>query len=268
MYAPGNPAGKKQFLKHKKSIQKAAHLSTNVVAAVKAIVKGQQETKYSFHAQPVATFNSTVSSTAEWYNCLPDVPLVGTASSPEANPWARIGSKVKPTSLRLNWAIGYGPEITRSCDNQVVLYIFKMRRYKAFSDMQNFGNVSEFLDQAQGGLIGFDGYLQQTIVPLNKVEYILVKKVIIHLQKGVGYINNNEPENDNTYAGNGNKSFSYYSTTVKVPTLVYEEGNVLQPSNFGLAWCLGYAHSDGASPDVLNRDLSVVATQQLYFKDG
>lgn len=257
--------GKRVRLVRKKGA--TAQLSAPVRRAVTAIVKGQSETKYAFSALPSTSFNSSISAVSEWYNCLPDVPIAATDAGGSQS-WQRTGTRIQPISLKMNWAIGYNPEVTRSCDNYVVLYVFKMRRAKCFADMKTLGDPALFLDQAGAGKTSFAGYLQQLITPINKEQFVLVHKKIIHLQKGVGLLNDDTTD---TWAGNGNKSAQLVSYTMKLPKLIYDEDMptaVLQPNNFGLAWAIGYAHSDAAVPDYANLDIQVVQTSELYYKDS
>lgn len=244
-----------------------AKLSAPVRKAVTAIVKGQAETKYAFSALNSTSFNSAIASVSEWYNCLPDVKIAATDAGGSQS-WQRTGTRIQPVSLKMNWAIGYNPEVSRSCDNYVVLYIFKMRRAKCFTDMKTLGDPDLFLDQAAAGKTSFAGYLQQLITPINKEQFVLVHKKIIHLQKGVGLLNN---DTSDYYASNGNKSSQMVSYTMKLPKLIYDEDmptDVLQPNNFGLVWALGYAHADAAVPDYANQDIQVVQTSELYYKDS
>lgn len=242
-----------------------AKLSAPVQRAVKAIVKNNMETKYAFSALNSTSFNSAITATTEWFNCLPDVKS-GLA------PYNRVGNRIQPTSLKLSWCIGFNPELTRSCDNYVVLYVFKMRSARTFDEMITQGDPSIFLDQGSGGLTGFSGYTQQVITPINKERYILIHKKVIHLQKGIGLLNNNSQPASDWYNGNGNTTSAMVNYTVKVPKLVYDEdtsGNFpVQPNNFGLAWCLGYAHTDMTNPDNLYQDIQCTQTSQLYYKDA
>lgn len=255
------PTRKKRVTKTKKG--KVAKLSAPVRKAVTSIVKGQAETKYCFDALGPTSFNSAIANTSEWYNCLPDVAMGGQDSAGNAA-YLRVGTKIEPTSLKLNWSIAYN-SVQRSCDNYVVLYVFRMKGYKTYDTMKNSNLSQVFLDQAQGGYTGFNGYTQQIMTPLNRTEFILVAKKVIHLQKGVGLLNNDITEG---YSGNGNKTCQQVSITVKPPKLVYAEGGtIVQPNNYGLCWALGYAHTDGSLPDNAYQDINVVQTAQLYFKD-
>jgi len=245
-----------------------ARLSAPVVKAVNRLIDGKAETKYQFGAKAVTSFNSSITSTSEWYNCLPDVPL-SALSGTGTHSWERVGNKITPTSLKMSWAIGYNPNVTRSCDNYVVLYIFKHKTYKTYDSMKADGDPARFLNQGSAGLVTFGGYLQQLMTPVNTEDYILVHRKIIHLQKGVGNLNNNEPSSDNVYAGNGNTSAKMIHYTYKPPTLQYgDTGGFTQPTNFGMCWALGYAHADGAVPDNINQDIQVSHTSLLYFKDS
>jgi len=229
------------------------------------IVRKNTETKYSYLALNTTSFNSGIPTTNEWYNCLPDVRA-------GLQPYERVGVRIQPTTLKMSWCIGFNPELTRSCDNYVVLYIFKMRKYKTYDDMISNGDAGQFLDQASGGLTAFTGYTQQLITPVNKEQYVLVHKKIIHLQKGIGMLNNATTSSATSWAGNGNKTAQIVSYTAKLPKLIYDEDQSatfpVQPNNFGMAWAIGYAHTDQSAPDNVYQDIQVTQTSELYYKDA
>jgi hypothetical protein len=245
--------------------KKAAKLSKPMKKAVEKIVHGSQETKFNFTSQPTTIVNSAITnSTTEWYNPIPPVRVAATTTAGAAS-YERSGVRIDPTALKMTWNIGFGSSITRSCDNLVVLYVFKYRLFRSSESMQLNGDPGSLLDQGAGGVIGFTGYLQQLMTPVNRDRFILIKKKIFHLQKGTGALNNATGD----YSGNGNKSNVTYSLTLKPPRFVYDEGeDVLWPNNWGLVWCIGYAHADGTAPDSILADHIVTQTSQLYYKDS
>jgi len=261
--------GKNKLTARPKTAEPVAKLSVPVQRAVTQIVKRQAETKYAFGSEAPTGFNSAITSTAEWYNCIPDVRMAGTDSY-GCQPYHRVGVKIEPTILKLNWHIGFTSDLTRSCDDQVVLYVFKVKGINRFDNAVSGGDANAFLDQAQGGLVGFTGYLQQLMTPVNKEQFTLVHRKVIHLQKGVGLVNN---DTTTGYAGNGNKTAQFVSLNMtNLPKLVYDDEATgvtpSQPNNYSLIWALGYAHTDGTPPDSIRQDIQVTFTKQLYFKDS
>lgn len=226
---------------------------------IKSVIKGQEEKKMQVLLPDPQTYNSGISSTSEWYN---PIPTVGQGSGA----FQRDGNVIKPTLLDMTWHVSLGTGVTRSCDDIVVLYLFKMRNARSYSDMINRGNAFQFLDKGSLGLSAFTGLLQDVATPINNDGFTLIAKRTFRLSKGPGGLNNDS----GTYSGAGGVTSRRVNIKLrKLPQFMYQQGNSDGlPENYGLCWAIGYAKADGSAPDVINQDIRVDFTSSLYFTDA
>lgn len=252
MLGPGNRAGKAAFRKARKA--------PKVTAIVKRVIRSQEEKKYQNLVNAGVTFNGGISNTGEWYNPIPIINQ-GTGA------FQRDGNVIKPTLLDMNWRISLGVGVNRSCDDMVVLYLFKCKNLRSYADMVARGSAGVFLDKGSQGLSPFTGLLTEVDTPINNDSFVLIKKRVFKLNKGVGALNNDTSAG---YNGAGGVTSKHINIKIrKLPNFMYQQGNTDGlPENYGLCWALGYAKSDGSSPDVLFQDVRVDFTSNLYFTDA
>lgn len=231
-----------------------------IAGIVKKVIAGQEEKKLQVLTPDPLTFNGGISSTSEWYNPIPVV-------NQGVGGFQRDGNVIKPTLLDMNWHISIGTGVTRSCDDTVVLYLFKLKNARSYADMINRGSATTFLDNGSLGLKAFTGIPQDVYLPVNNDGITLIKKKVFKLNKGTGSLNN---DGTGTYSGAGGVTSRHINVKIrKLPQFMYQQGNTDGlPENYGLCWALGYCKSDGSSPDVLFQDVRVDFTSALYFTDA
>lgn len=231
----------------------------SVVATVKRIIKGQEEKKLQVLFQQGTTFNGGISATNEWYN---PIPIVGQGTGS----FQRDGNVIKPSLLDMTWNISIGTGVTRSCDDIVVLYLFKCKNLRSYADMQSRGSPANFLDFGSLGTNPFSGVLTDVAAPVNNDLITLISKKVFKLNKGPGGLNGD----GGNYSGAGGVTSRRIRIKMrKLPQFMYTQGNSDGlPENYGLCWALGYAKSDGSAPDVLFQDVRVDFTSSLYFTDA
>lgn len=205
------------------------------------------------------TYNSGISATSEWYN---PIPPVGQGSGA----FQRDGNVIKPTLLDMTWHVSLGTGVTRSCDDTVVLYLFKLKNARSYSDMVSRGSASAFLDKGSLGLSAFTGLLQDVNTPINNDGFTIVAKRVFKLSKGPGGLNGD----GGSFSGAGGITSRRINIKLrKLPNFMYQQGNSDGlPENYGLCWAIGYAKSDGSAPDVLNQDIRVDFTSTIYYTDA
>lgn len=231
-----------------------------ITKLVKSVIKGQEEKKLQVLTPDPLTFNGGISATTEWYNPIPVV-------NQGVGAFQRDGNVIKPSLLDMHWHISIGTGVTRSCDDTVVLYLFKLKNARSYADMINRGSASQFLDNGSLGLKAFTGIPQDCYLPINNDGFTLIRKKVFKLNKGTGSLNN-----DGTvpYNGAGGVTSRHINIKIKaLPQFMYQQGNTDGlPENYGLCWALGYAKSDGSAPDVLFQDVRVDFVSNLYFTDA
>lgn len=257
MYGPGTAAGKKQFRRatRKPRVPRKAA----VTALVKRVIRSTDEKKLQVLTPEPLTFNGGISATSEWYN---PIPIVGQGDGA----FQRQGNVIKPTLLDMHWRVSIGTGVTRSCDDTVVLYLFKCKNMRSYADMIARGSASTFLENGSLGLKAFTGVLQDIDVPVNNDAFTVISKRVFKLSKGPGGLNGD----GGTYSGAGGITSKHINIKIrKLPQFMYQQGNSDGlPENYGLCWALGYAKSDGSAPDVLFQDVRVDFTSNLYYTDA
>lgn len=231
-----------------------------VTKLIKKVIHSEDEKKLQVLTPDPLTFNGAISGTGEWYN---PIPVVGQGQGA----FQRIGNVIKPSLLDMHWRVSIGTGVTRSCDDTVVLYLFKCKNMRSYADMIARGSAGVFLDNGSLGLKPFTGILQDLDLPVNNDSFTIVSKRVFKLSKGTGALNN---DGTSTYSGAGGITSKHINIKIRnLPQFMYQQGNSDGlPENYGLCWAVGYAKSDGSSPDVLFQDVRVDFTSNLYFTDA
>jgi len=229
--------------------------------AIKKVISRENETKYL--ARDVlnnVSFNSPVASTSELYSCLPAMEM-GTLSS------QRIGQKVTPKSCRIRGTIALASD-DDTADIVVFMYVFTAKKYKNYDALIANFNVNEMLDTGLSGTTSPTGFALTALYPPEKEQIRLLSKKQFHLQKGYG-IQNGGASADNGVGG-GSSTLRNFDVKIKCPTqLLYSDQlSISHATNFAPVVCFGYYHTDGTSPDILNRAIVVNMRSELYYDDA
>lgn len=233
---------------------------TQLTRFVKGVIKRNVESKFQQLSTVGTTFNGGISATNEWYN---PIPVINQGEAA----FQRNGNAIRPTLLDMNWRISLGTGVTRSCDDVVVLYLFKCKNLRSYADMISRGSPNSFLNKGSQGVTPFTGVLNDIDSPVNVDAFNIVAKRVFKLTKGTGNLNN---DGTTTYSGAGGVTSKHISVKIRnLPQFLYQQGNTDGlPENYGLCWALGYAKADGSSPDVLFQDVRVDFTSNLYYTDA
>jgi len=236
--------------------------SKALTTAIKKVIAKEVETKYLARDVLNETlFNSPVVSTAEVYSCIPSMQ-VGVLSS------QRIGQKVTPKSCRIRGTIALTTD-EETADIMAVMYVFTSKKYKNYPALVSNFQVTDMLDNGLSGTTNPTGFALTALYPVEKEQIRLIAKKQFHLQKGAGFQNGS--------AGIGNEGVGGGSSTVrmfdiKIPcpaTLLYDDStSPSHPTNYAPVVCIGYYHTDGTTPDILNRAVVVNMRTELYYDDA
>lgn len=230
-----------------------------IASVVKKVIASTDEKKREVLIQSPTTFNGGISATSEWYN---PIPIIGQGDGA----FQRQGNVIKPSMLDMTWHISLGTGVTRSCDDTVVLYLFKVKNLRSYADMISRGSPNSFLNKGSLGLSPFTGVLGDVATPVNTDGFTIISKRVFKLTKGPGGLNNDA----GTYSAAGGITSKRINIKMKdLPQFHYQQGNSDGlPENYGLVWALGYAKSDGSAPDVLFQDVRVDFVSTLYYTDA
>lgn len=262
MRGPGTYLGKQAYLAsraRRRPVVVRKRGKSTLVKVVKRVIKAQEEKKLQVLNTSGTTFNGGIAGTNEWYN---PIPLIGQGDGA----FQRQGNVIKPSLLDMTWHISLGTGVTRSCDDTVVLYLFKCKNLRSYADIQSRGSPANFLDYGSSGPTYFTGLLTDVAAPVNNDLITLIQKRVFKLNKGPGGLNGD----GGTYNGAGGVTSKRINIKMRnLPQFNYTQGNSDGlPENYGIVWALGYAKSDGSAPDVLFQDVRVDFFSSLYYTDA
>lgn len=147
-----------------------------------------------------------------------------------------------------------------------VLYCLQDKRTRYFPALSSTISGPDMLKSGTSQLPTFyNGNIGAEDLPVNLKEYSLLKCFKFNLISNVG-----QPNGDTTAGNSPNTLPSYKNLSYTYPLksqLKYSESNTY-PNGHAPFWVLGYAHTDGTVPDVLNQDLFVSWVTQMTFKDA
>ena len=256
----------------RKSKTKKVKVSKSALAPmVKKIARSQAlqllETKYVTQRDNGVSFNSAIDGGYnEMYTLIPKCSQgVGT--------WQRVEDSIQPLSIRTNWHIALGP-VARSTNIRCVLYCLQHKSIKYFPDLQAGYPLTgpDMLKTGSSALTQvYSGRVVDENLLINNDEFTLLKKFTFNLIANVGV-----PNGDTTAGNSPNTipSFKNLSYTYKckrnlkyTPTLAGTASTEF-PNGHAPFWVFGYSHTDGTSPDVLNRDVLVSYINTMTYKDA
>ena len=243
------------------TITTAPRGTSALTAAIKKVIARENETKYL--ARDILNnvlFNSPVSSTSELYACVPAMG-VGTSSS------ERIGQTCRPRSCHIRGTVGLASD-QLTADVMVYMYVFTTNKFKSYPTLVSNFNIGDMLDTGLSSTTNPTGTALVATYPPEKEAIRLLSKKTFHLQKGFGF--QNQGGATDTGVGGGSSTMRHFNIKIKCPvTLKYDDS--VAPShanNFAPVVCFGYYHTDGTSPDILTRAISVNLRSELYYDDA
>lgn len=186
--------------------------------------------------------------------------------------YERLGTKVIPRSLAIHCHVSLLEDLNRSTAITVFWYVLEAKRFRNLEDALSFAPINKLMRTGNGQqYFPFDGNSDVAMLPINNVEFKVIKKGTFNLGKNTGMIQ------DDTTAGNQPIVQKVgHRWTVKIPTpktFIYEQDEnsprtVYYPNNFAPFLVCGYIHQDQSIPDSINTDMSVTAQPQLYYDDA
>lgn len=263
--------------KNKNKNKKRSNKKTPAVALVKAVAKkvvaDALEDKYvtvSMNSSGSPTyFNAPIASNAEIYPVLPQI-------SQGTNSDNRVGDRIRPKRLRVDFVITVNGAYNSSQLNQVRLFVLQDKAIKnvlALKDIPLTQTGTPIANQLidYGGSVGqFTGVPDVIMRRVNKQRYQVYKDRTIELIAGTGQT----PQVINGYNGtqtfvSGQQCFKLSCVIPTPATLIYSAAADTYPSNFAPFMCLGYVQPDGnAFPDNILQRVAVNFVAHLDYEDA
>ena len=277
---------------NRKSSGAKAKPTKALTTAVTKIINRHLESRYIRETivPEVVFFNSTITGAADWYRV---IPLIGRGD----NTNQRQGDKIQPKSLKINWTFRFAYSDQNTRDVYVVLYLLTSKSNKSYNTTSKnsalASNFNQYLDNGNDSTTYFSGTWQDAQKPINRENFTLLSKKVIHLCKGSGLANGSgvigpalvdssgnvltdvsgnvlrAAGSDGMYTHERSVRANYSYTFKSLPTeFLYSDVNLTYPANFAPVWAVGYYYADGTSPDTAGGLLGVACETHLYYKDG
>jgi len=238
-----------------------------VVSLVKSVLANEIETKFVSTTVANTAFNSEITN-ADIITILP--PLQQLDSSNVGAAWQRSGTKISPKSLTLNCQWQLTP-VARSTAVVVHYFILTSKIFKSMNSISGV-QMGRLLRTGAASLAEpFNGYINNTFLPINDQEFNVIKRGHFVLQKNTGTVQ------DDTTAGNQplvNPVCKIMKFKIPLPAkLTYDQDGglprtVVYPNGYAPFLVFGYTHQDGTVPDMLNQDVTLTARSNMWFDDA
>lgn len=282
--------------------QRVAKLSRPMRKAVKAIVRGEAETKRTMFYQSFNNGTTTARATGLWANrgwavqnsqiltnstdILQLIPFVTQGT----DDWNRIGQRINVQSLTLQGAIRIRADniLSRAArDVDVYVYVLNHVSLKDYPNLYVNNQFVQLLENGEGNTVAYTGIEQNNAQPVSKQYYqVLMKKKVtlryagldINPNVGLGQI----PLNTVVSVANSHTWYSKYSmnlTKFLPKRLMYPETSPVAPlppttlnapTNAAPFMCMGFTDwflpGDSTQP-VIAANIEQTYTTTLLFKD-
>lgn len=201
--------------------------------------------------------NSAISSG----DCEPLVQQIVAGTSAQQ----RIGDRIKPKSLKVKGVVSFNSDdCTTSQNIYVRVVIASQKNIKVGSDVAG-GSVDalRLLRPALAGsdMVQFTGTTEQLNYPINKELFRVYYDRTFKLSSGV--VTGGSVETQPLYS----KRWSYRFKQLP-SALTYDDGNGDWANNFAPFVAIGYAFSDGSSPDTLTTRIISNTYSLLEYEDA
>lgn len=267
--------GQKAMVKHARAAQKkhsAKTLTKRQAKAVKAIVKGQAETKMvAFYGGPVAATSPPANSTGLITQAAPvgqnqyitsnstDILKVIPDVAPGNADNERSGRYINPVSGTLRCKVmiapvaagGQGWKNGLAYDIVAVAYLLQSVSFKDYRNLYVENDFGKMLDSMDGNTTNFTGAYSTANLPVEKGYYKLLAKKRIPLRcSGLWTVGTTTAvTNNNSHRLSAEWTWNYKKHLPK--KLIYPEQQVTvaqgqnEPLNSSIFWCVAYYQTDG-----------------------
>jgi len=207
-------------------------------------------------------FNAGITSAAECFPLLPQVVQGADSNN-------RVGDKIRPKSLAVDFTIVANGDLTSSQLNMFRLWILEDKSLRNLVNLPNTPIANLLLDNG-AFTSGFTGIPNQIMTRTNRRRYKVFHEKIRILTAGTGQT----PRAGNGYIGTQTfvSTQQSYKFRVKIPTpatLHYNGPLDIWPTNFAPFMCFGYVQPDGgAAPDNLIQRIAVNFITHLDYEDA
>lgn len=269
MFIPRKGKGKSKTKGKGKRTKAAPKTKKAQVALIKQVIANVSETKYVSEIMENTTpYNSQIGN-GDIIRLLPKL----VQDQGEGRIFERTGMKISPKALKITAEICL-TDVARSGALVVVYYVLQAKNYRNYNTLATDINLgSDMLKTGDSSLYqGFNGYVVDSMIPVNNGKYQVLKQGKFLLGKNTGTVQ------DSTTGGNqpmyGNHIRKALNFSLPVPkTATYQQDNnsprvVYYPQGFAPFIVFGYYHQNMTAPDLANQDITVSLRSHLWFDDA
>jgi len=269
-FGPALPPGmKKARAAARRAMKAAPKTQSEQVALIKSVIAKSEETKFRSEVTHLLIPHNGQILTSDVIRVLPKL----VQGQGQAAIYEREGMRVSPRKLRVDMDVSLF-DTDRSTAIVVCYWMLQAKNVKNVSLLPaNLIIGSDFLKTGDANNTqGFNGYYQDSVLPVNDARYTVLKRGKFLLAKQPGAIQ------DQTSIGlqplGGQPIQHRVSFDLKTPkTFVYDqdEGSprtVYYPNGYAPFLVVGYFHQNQTAPDIDNTDVNVTVRSSLWFDDA
>jgi len=270
-FGPVLPPAMKAVRAAARKAAKAPKTKKAVTALVKQVIARQEETKFRSQLMDDRRFYNSQIQFGDITYCLPKL----VQDQGEGAIYERLGRKISVRGCSYHMDIAL-TDVTRSTNIIVHVWILENKVIKGLNrlDSTNTPLDTKFLLTGDSSETqGFNGYSQDSMLPVNNSTFKVLHHRQFYLGKNSGTVQDDSTAGNQPVfaAGNVRKRLTFKLPCPKV--LMYEQDNntprtVYYPTNFAPFAVVGYSHANLTSPDTVNSDVSVTSRANLWYDDA
>lgn len=262
---------RRKYLRRAKPTKKSCKLSKCMKREIQKLISKNVEDKEAFYSSGTSLtyFNSGINSNGDLQQI---VPAINNGSTEQH----RIGDTIRAKTLVIKGYIQLQKDQTMGdvANKRVAVRLMCVgsKRLKEWNQLYgNFGTSSGFLLKRGNASVGFQGYINDLWTPINTEEYTKYYDRVFYLSQD--YVAQQAGSSVSmTWSQDISKGVKFF--TIRIPLrgkkLLYDSSvsGADYPTNWSCGLCLGYAHLDGSSPDVVETRVGLSYESTITYEDA
>jgi len=237
------------------------------VKLIKAVISSELETKFCSSTET----NSGRNSNLALADVIPMLPYIDQDNG-NGVAYQRLGTKISPKSIYSDVHVSIYPDLLRSTAVIVHCYVLTSKQFKNMNSVISSAPITKLLRTGDANqYFNFDGNIDVSMLPVNNVEFNLIKHIKFKLCKNTGLTQDETGAGNQPIAGPLSKAFRVKLDPPK--KLIYEQDagsprSVHYPNNYAPFMLIGYTHQDGSILDYANQDIRVMVRNNIWYDDA
>lgn len=263
---------RRKYLRRVRKPKKSCKLSKCMKKEIQKIISKNVEDKEAFFSSGTSLemYNSGINSNADLRQVVPSIANGSTEQH-------RIGDTIRAKSLLIKGYIQLQKDQTFGdvANKRVAVRLMCVgsKRLREWNQMYgNFSTSSQMLLKRGNTSVGFNGNINDLWTPINTEEFTKYYDRVFYLSQD--YVAQQVGSSTPTVVWSQDISKGIKFFTIKIPLrgkkLLYDSGvaGEVYPTNWTCGLCLGYAHLDGSSPDVVETRVGLSYEVTMTYEDA